>query len=188
MPPADESGLARWARSLDVARAAKDAAFRQSPDSPVPLAKRASFRGLEFYPPNAALRYRVALQPMIPEVPMEMEVSRGTPRRFRRVGYFEILLDGGTVRLWAYRSVPAPEEETLFVPFRDATSGKETYAAGRYLDVTAGEDGEYDLDFNESYNPYCAYSDAYSCPFPPPENWLAVSVRAGEKAPRDGDE
>ncbi|MCI4330682.1 MAG: DUF1684 domain-containing protein [Thermoplasmata archaeon] len=179
-----ESEIAQWARSLEVGRAAKDAAFRQSPDSPVSAADRPRFRGLEFFPPDAGMRYRLALQPSPSETTIQMEVSRGTPRRFRRVGYFEILLAGTTVRLWAYRSVPAPEEDQLFVPFRDATSGKESYGAGRYLDVVARESGEYDLDFNEAYNPYCAYSDSYSCPFPPPENWLTAPVRAGERMPK----
>ena len=71
------------------------------------------------------------------------------------------------------------------MPFRDATSGKESYGAGRYLDLEAETDrtadGLWILDFNEAYNPWCAYSKNYVCPFTPPENWLTVPVRAGEK-------
>ena len=85
--------------------------------------------------------------------------------------------------LHAYKS--APDEERLFVPFRDKTSGEETYGAGRYLDLepdeglTAG--GKWILDLNMAYNPWCAYSEDYACPFVPPENWLDLPIRAGEK-------
>ena len=58
----------------------------------------------------------------------------------------------------------------LFIPFRDATTGVETYAAGRYLDLNENTTGFYDLDFNRAYNPYCAYNTGYSCPIPPEEN------------------
>ena len=68
-----------------------------------------------------------------------------------------------------------------FVPYRDATSGDETYGAGRYLDIDPNPDGTVTIDFNLAYNPLCAYSDAFSCPLPPVENWLAVPIRAGER-------
>ena len=72
--------------------------------------------------------------------------------------------------------------DELFVPFRDATSGKETYGAGRYLEVESpGPDGRVRVDFNAAYNPYCAYNPDWSCPIPPGENWLSVPIRAGEK-------
>lgn len=67
-----------------------------------------------------------------------------------------------------------------FVPFRDKTSGRETYGAGRYLDIETSQNGAVTIDFNQAYNPYCAYNDAYSCPLPPVENWLSVPIEAGE--------
>ena len=67
------------------------------------------------------------------------------------------------------------------MPFRDGTSGRETYGAGRHLDIRVEANGSYVLDFNFAYNPYCAYSDAYSCPLPPAENWLPVRIEAGER-------
>ncbi len=67
------------------------------------------------------------------------------------------------------------------MPFRDATSGTETYGAGRYLDLEPLPDGSYDLDFNLAYSPYCAYSPSYSCPLPPPENRLGARILAGER-------
>lgn len=75
--------------------------------------------------------------------------------------------------------------QDLFVPFADVTTGKETYSAGRYLDIPPTGTGLYTIDFNKAYNPTCAYNDAYECPYPPPSNRLKVAVRAGEKAPAD---
>jgi len=71
-------------------------------------------------------------------------------------------------------------EKDLFIIFKDATSGKETYGAGRYLDLDRHGD-EIVIDFNYAYNPYCAYNPDWSCPLPPAENWLKVPIRAGEK-------
>lgn len=77
-------------------------------------------------------------------------------------------------------------EEELFIPFRDKTNGIETYGAGRYIDLyyerDRTKDGKRILDFNKAYNPWCAYNENYACPFVPPENWLDVPIRAGEKA------
>jgi uncharacterized protein (DUF1684 family) len=77
-------------------------------------------------------------------------------------------------------------EERLFIPFKDAASGRETYGAGRYLDLDYQRDrtpeGKWILDLNRAYNPWCAYSVDYVCPFVPLENWLKVPVYAGEKA------
>ena len=72
-------------------------------------------------------------------------------------------------------------EDSLFLPFRDALSGKETYGAGRYLDVAPPHSGHVVVDFNYAYNPSCAYDPQFSCPLPPRENWLQVPIRAGEK-------
>jgi hypothetical protein len=95
-------------------------------------------------------------------------------------------VDGDEVTIQAYKA--DPDDDRLWVPFRDATSGEETYGAGRYLDLEADthrtDDGRWILDFNEAYNPTCAYSDRYECPLPPTENWLDVRIEAGERAYR----
>ena len=85
--------------------------------------------------------------------------------------------------LGAFVEEGARRSTTLFVPFADPTSGKETYPAGRYLDLPPTPTGIYAIDFNKAYNPYCAYNDTYECPFPPPSNRLKLEIRAGEKAP-----
>ena len=79
----------------------------------------------------------------------------------------------------------APDEELpgLFVPFLDATSGHETYGAGRYLDLEPEDDGTYTLDFNLAYHPSCVYDVRFSCPLTPAENRLPVRIEAGERLP-----
>ncbi|MFB6087007.1 MAG: DUF1684 domain-containing protein, partial [Haloarculaceae archaeon] len=105
-------------------------------------------------------------------------------REYLEFGEFRFEVDGEAATLQAYRR--DPDETSLWVPFRDATSGEETYGAGRYLDLDGDDDrtdsGAWVLDFNYAYNPFCVYSDQYECPLVPAENWLEVPIRAGELA------
>lgn len=114
---------------------------------------------------------------------MRMAYTKGEEKDFIRWGESRFEIGGRQCVLQAYTS--DAEEERLFVPFRDATSGQETYGAGRYLDLDAARDrsadGKWILDFNRAYNPWCVYSKQYTCPFVPQENRLAVPVHAGEK-------
>lgn len=158
-------------------RKAKDNFFRVAPQSPLPAEARARFTGLEYFPPDEKLRFQVRLVPDPTQPVLLVGVSAGEPRRMTRVGHFEFVVKGAPVRIAAYRT----GHESLFVPFRDLTSGKESYGAGRYLDLEPEPSQEYVLDFHRAYNPYCAYSEHYSCPLPPAENWLKVPIRAGGK-------
>ena len=88
---------------------------------------------------------------------------------------FEV--DGEPVQLTLYDT----GHPGLFIPFRDTTSGQTTYGAGRYLDIAHNDDGTVTIDFNLAYNPSCVYSDGWSCPIPPMNNWLPVPIEAGEK-------
>jgi uncharacterized protein (DUF1684 family) len=111
-----------------------------------------------------------------------MPTSTGKLRRMQRVGVLQFSFQGQSMSLGAFVE-EGQEISTLFVPFADVTTGKETYAAGRYLDLHPTATGYYTIDFNKAYNPYCAYNSEYDCPFPPPSNRLKVPIQAGEKAP-----
>jgi uncharacterized protein (DUF1684 family) len=103
-------------------------------------------------------------------------------RLFLRWGEFRFNVGNERYVLQAFKT--NPEEERLFVPFRDATSGRETYGAGRYLDLDLTDrtpNGIWIFNFNKAYNPWCVYIQDYACPFVPPENWLEVPINAGEK-------
>jgi hypothetical protein len=172
---------ADWRDELLSERSSKDHAFRHEADSPIPPPLRGKFTGLAYYPPDPALRFELALR-REPEAPVfSMATSTGVPRSYRKWGSFEFPVAGAPARLAAYRQEHAHGEEFLFVPFRDATSGKETYGAGRYIDLPFRLEGPHVLDLNRAYNPYCAYNPRYSCPLPPVENWLKVPIRAGER-------
>jgi len=174
-----------YVKEIEALRREKDYFFREDPESPIPQSLRARFVGLAYFPVEPKYRVRAKLVREPNPQRVVMATSKGVPRDMVRIGFFEFEIDGTKLRLAAYKSVPPPghrhEDHSLFVPFRDATSGKETYGAARYLDLEDWRTDDYVLDFNPAYNPYCAYSDAYICPFPPQENWLAVPIRAGEK-------
>jgi uncharacterized protein len=162
-------------------RREKDAYFRDDPDSPMPADQRANFKGLNYYPPDPAYRVNARLNRFDREEPVIMTTSKGTRQAYLKHGTFAFQLQGAKSRLFVYKSAEAPFARSLFIPFSDETSGSETYSAGRYLDLEEQGGDEYELDFNLAYNPYCAYNDQYTCPIPPRENKLAVSVLAGEK-------
>ena len=93
-----------------------------------------------------------------------------------RAGTLRFSLGGRELQLAAY-----DQGHELFIPFRDATSGTDSYGAGRYVEAHPLGQKRYAIDFNSAYNPYCAYNENWSCPLPPRENWLDVPIRAGEK-------
>jgi len=164
-------------RQLRLFRAAKDRFMRQDPQSPLAEDQRRSFHGLNYYPCNPALRLEVLLDRNVPPGMITLETSTGDAQEYSRAGKIQFSVDGQSAELTIYQS----EGGGLFLPVRDATSGKETYGAGRYLEPEPGEEDRVGVDFNYLYNPYCAYNDAWSCPLPPAENWLRVPLRAGEK-------
>jgi len=174
---------ADYRKRLEIERREKDAFFKEDPHSPIPWALREKFTGLAYFPPSPKYRFTVTLHRSPKPEPVTLATSKGIPRDMLKWGYFEFSVDGQTRRLQVYKSIPKPGEhdESLFVPFRDATSGKETYGAARYMDLAIQKTDAYELDFNVAYNPYCAYSDDYVCPFPPRENWLDIRIEAGER-------
>ena len=159
-------------------RARKDAFFR-TPDSPLSAQARANFAGLAYYPPDEAYRVLVEVERSGSGETIDLGTTTGELRPFVRYGAAHVKLPPGAARLALYAQ-PGDEPSRLFVPFRDASSGSETYGAGRYLDAELHASIVL-LDFNYAYLPYCAYGEGWSCPLPPRENWLSVAVRAGER-------
>ncbi len=156
-------------------RKAKDEFFASDHHSPLHHEARDGFSGLRYYEPNPGLVFTLPVEPG-DGTEIRVQTSDGQERLYRRVGRAEFEAGAESVTITLYSA----GGEGLFVPFRDATSGSETYGAGRYLDIEPNGDGTVTLDFNYAYNPYCAYNDAYSCPLPPVENWLRVPIEAGE--------
>jgi uncharacterized protein (DUF1684 family) len=163
--------------ALEAQRAEKDAYFRRNPYSPLEPEDRQTFSGLKYYEPDLAFQYILQLQPADPER-ITLQTNTGDEQTYNRIGTVKFEVDGEPAEAAIYQST---NDDDLFLPFRDATSGKETYGAGRYLEPVDLGNAEVLVDFNLAYNPYCAYSPNYSCPLPPVENWLKVPIRAGEK-------
>ena len=178
--------ISEWKACLEMEREEKNRFFVLDPRSPIPLKERSSLvgKGLSYFPPDPDLRFELALDEHEEKKRIIVAASKGGEREFIRWGEFRFEVNGNQCVLQAYKS--DREEERLWVPFRDKTSGKETYGAGRYLDLEPERhrttEGKWILDLNRGYNPWCAYSEAYTCPFIPPENWLEVPIRAGEKS------
>lgn len=172
-----------WQQALDERRTKKNQYFSENPHSPIPSEERDSFEGLDYYPIDETYRFELPLHEHDEKEQLTVATSTEGEREYLRWGEFQFTLDGEQVTIQAYKS--DPNEDRLWVPFRDATSGDETYGAGRYLDLEREEhhteDGVWILDFNEAYNPTCAYNDRYECPLPPTENWLDVPIEAGER-------
>jgi uncharacterized protein (DUF1684 family) len=167
---------------LQEYRAAKDAFFRDEPESPLTAAHRRTFTGLAYYPETPALVFEVTPQPYEDVEVVEMATSDGEAREYERWARIGFVVEGREQVLTVFRDL---HTGALFLPFVDAGAGSETYGAGRYLDLPELEGGRLLLDFNYSYHPYCAYNVVYSCPIPPAENRLDVHIRAGERLDAD---
>lgn len=164
-------------------RAQKDDYFATNPRSPIPEAERGTFTGLPYYAVDETLRFEGRpLEPYTGGEPSDFQIptSDGKLRPAHRAGVLTFDLGAERRSLTAY-TFDGGDEESLFVPFLDATSGRETYGAGRYLDIDPDEDGTYTIDFNLAYHPSCVYDPRYSCPLTPAENRLPVRIEAGER-------
>ena len=167
-------------------RAEKDEFFKTSSGSPIPAEERDAFTGLPYYPVNVDLVFEgLALQPYAGDEPTSFQIptSDNRLRPARRAGSLTFDVEGQSLRLTAYELEGAHSDGRVFVPFLDATSGTETYGAGRYLDLEPDEDGTYAIDFNLAYHPTCVYQPIFSCPLTPAENRLPIRIDAGERLP-----
>lgn len=139
---------------------------------------RRTFKGVPAYPVKASQRVVGTFIPYDP--PREIPVPNvlGSVDRMKSPGRVEFRLGGRKLSL---EPVLEPGSTELFFIFRDRTSGKSTYPAGRFLYAAQAKDGKVLLDFNKAVNPPCAFTEFATCPLPPRQNWLPVAVHAGEK-------
>lgn len=156
-------------------RQMKDDYFARDPHSPLTPEQKQGFSGLKYFPENEGLRLHVEVEKHPDQEHLQMQTSTGDVQTYTRFGQFKFDVAGEEAALTIYAN-----EHGYFLPFVDALAGDETYGAGRYLEPEQQSNGEFLIDFNMAYNPYCAYNEAYSCPIPPAENRLKVAVRAGE--------
>lgn len=178
-------GSENYAVNLATYRKAFLEGLRKDPRSPLPSKKL--LRGIHFFP--ADQRYQVEARiTLTPEAkPFDMPTYSGITKPYVAYGKASFTLADTTYELTLYRSAALPVlpqfRDLLFLPFKDLTNGDATYGGGRYLNLrsSAIADGRLEIDFNEAYNPWCAYSDGYNCPIPPVENHLPIPIPVGEK-------
>ncbi len=161
-------------------RKEKDEYFWSADDSPVPLEERRRAKGLNYFPVDPNFKVSARFTKFKTPHTILLTTSVGTEQRYLRYAQFDFSVENRPCVLLAFKSVEREDKESLFIPCRDKTSGKESYPAARYLDVPEAGGSEYTLDFNTAYNPCCAYSDEYVCPLPPLENRFPVEIGAGE--------
>jgi len=172
--------MSDYTEDLETERAMKDRFMSSHVESPFVAERIPGFTGLNYFPIDE--RFRVRARLVRHPVPEEayLRTNRDGQASMRYVGDLEFRLAGRPLKLRVYHAGEGVGT-SVFVPFRDATSGDASYGPGRYLVLDLNEEDDYELDFNRAFNPYCAYTEAFECGFPPSENDLPVEVRAGEK-------
>ncbi len=168
-----------YRQQMAVKRTEKDEFMRTNAESPVTDKK--AFKGLSYYVADPTYRVEARLEPFADKTQkLVVRMTDGSEEVYEKFAHAVFSLNGEACRLLIVKL-----ENTYSILFRDATSGKETYGGGRYieLDPASLTDNHAVLDFNTAYNPYCVYNPNYACPLPPAENTLPIVVKAGEKYP-----
>lgn len=154
--------------------------FRYSPNSPF-IQQKVNFSYLDYYSASPEFVIKANFKKTIELDTVNLATSTGTIDEFIAIGTANFNIQGVENSLFVLKSIH-PNDQSLFIPYIDKTSGESTYGGGRYLDVQNPNGNIILLDFNKAYNPYCAYTEGYTCPFPPKENRLSVLIEAGEKS------
>jgi uncharacterized protein len=166
-------------------RQAKDSLFRLE-QSPLDTVQKQQFAGLTYFTVAHSWRVLAKVYKIKKGKSFKMPTNTSRVDWYKKYAKLVFTIDGKEYQLIAYQNldnIRHPEyKKYLFVPFRDKTSGSESYGGGRYLDLIIPNDEFIWLDFNLAYNPYCAYNYNYSCPIPPKENTLSIAIEAGEKS------
>ena len=170
----------KYILELTEHRRKKNIDFQTSEDSPF-VDRLDEFTGLKYYPPTIDFNVQARFEKITNKKIRTLSTSDGKVKQYLEYGYVYFVLKDVECKLLILEMVGDGFDGSLFLAFGDLTSAEETYGAGRYLEVEHDGEEVIRLDFNYAYNPYCAYSEAFSCPFPPKENLLDVAIEAGEK-------
>jgi len=157
-------------------RAEKDQFFKFDDHSPLTAEQKAAFLGLSYYPENPSLQMELEMERLPQPEQVTISTSTGEERSYFHVGQVRFQVNGEPAALQIYE-----DDYGYFLPFSDASAPTQTYGGGRYLEPLEIRHNILLVDFNLAYNPYCAYNARWSCPLPPAENRLKVTIEAGEK-------
>jgi uncharacterized protein len=157
-------------------RSQKNTFLARHPQSPLTPSQRQGFKSLDYFPETPELRFELPFERFTDQQTIEIQTSTGDFQQYQKFGKIRFPVGDEQVELTIYAN-----EHGFFLPFVDSLAGAETYPAGRYLEPEPLANGMFLIDFNQAYNPYCAYNEHWSCPLTPFENRLKVPIRAGEK-------
>jgi len=167
-----------------------NASFKDASKSPLTKKGLKEFKGLDFYPMDTKyiVEAKLVKTPDAPEFKFPTTTNR--VELYKKYGEIFFTIDGEDLKLDIYKDTEVVQgyENHLFLPFLDKTSGNTSYGGGRFIDVLTTDEqpnGTIIINFNEAYNPYCAYSDRYSCPITPRSNYIDVEIKAGVMAYKD---
>ncbi|MFC7670295.1 DUF1684 domain-containing protein [Hymenobacter humi] len=168
---------------MNKSRSDKNRSFRQSDKSPLSAEQKAQFDSLKYYPAQLAFVIDATISHNANPDTTLIQMSDNRAEKYLNWGSAKFEIDNKPQQLGIYLKATG-KDSTLFIPFTDLTNGHATYGGGRYLDAPLPNPNvtEIELDFNQAYNPYCAYNNEYSCPVPPAANRLQVAIPAGEKS------
>ncbi len=181
---ADSSNSTKYTRTILNERKLKDKELKSDAASPLTNEDKLDFTGLNYFRPKKKYVKRAILTRFDNPTVFKMKTTTDRLPDYSIWGKVEFEHKGKKYQLNVYRNIDLSKrpgfENYLFIPFNDATNGKQTYGGGRFLDAKDTGLDFLILDFNKAYNPYCAYNHKYSCPIPPEENDLPIKVKAGE--------
>jgi uncharacterized protein (DUF1684 family) len=161
---------------LAEVRGQKDTFFARHPQSPLTPSQKRDFKYLDYFPEEPELRFELPIERFSDQQTIQIQTSTGEFQEYQKYGTIRFPVNGQQVELTVFAN-----GHGFFLPFIDSLAGSETYPAGRYLEPEPLPNGKFLIDFNQAYNPYCAYNEHWSCPLTPFENRLKVPIRAGEK-------
>jgi hypothetical protein len=171
-------------QAIQLLRKEKDHFFKTAPNSPLEESDKVHFKGLKYFPIDLKYRFEGKIERYIininnPKYYATFLTNKGPRKRYIRYGKFKFTFEEKEYSLDLYKSIGS---DVIFIPFYDKTNGHETYEGGRYLDAEILMPGyRLAIDFNNSYNPSCAYNEKFVCVLPLEENRLKIEIRAGEK-------
>lgn len=189
--------VSQWAQSqnYDVVAVNKEyrnrtnKEFHKKEKTPLKASDLYRFTRLPFFDIDNSYAVKARFTRTPAETPFMMKTTTARKPIYIKYGYASFELNGKKFTLNIYQNIDfqasVEEKNKLFIPFTDATNGKETYGGGRYLDLEIPISQNIILDFNMAYNPYCAYNEEYSCPIPPKENHISAEIKAGMKKFKD---
>jgi uncharacterized protein (DUF1684 family) len=159
--------------------------YADAKTSPLTVDDLAAFKSLDFYPISGNFFVTATFVRTEKEKPFGMKTSTERTPSYVKYGEVHFIIEGQPLKLNVYKNIELSKKKEfkdyLFLPFSDLTSGNESYMGGKYIDLKIPKGNTIAIDFNTSYNPYCAYNHKYSCPIVPLENDLNIEIRAGVK-------